>query len=84
MKKVIKLINNERMNRRVVSAKAATRCDTSSVDFCAEVNYDNAHCTVGAYDLCVKDYAACSNYATDYCAPERDSSACFGANETDY
>lgn len=65
-KKIIKLINNERTNKKIISAKG---CDTTSFDECATQNYDNAHCTIYSYDQCVKgDYAACTNSSIDYCS----------------
>ena len=84
MKKIIKLINNERINRNVSSAKATLECDATSTDVCAMVNYDNAHCTVGSYDLCVKDYAACSNHSIDYCPGRDDIKGCIAFEATDY
>lgn len=83
MKKIIKLINNERMNNRVTSAKASgSSCTGTATDFCSSI--DNAFCSVGAVDLCVKDYAACTRQAVDYCAPEYDLQACMGYGATDY
>jgi len=86
MKKVIKLINNERVKRSVMSAKASLYpCeDPTATDVCTVVNYDNAHCTVGATDLCTKDLAACTKYAVDYCDPGYDVHACIGSGNTDY
>ena len=63
-KMILKLINNERINRKIDSAKA---CDISSQDVCALENYDFAQCTVSSYDLCVKDLAGCTNNTVDYC-----------------
>ncbi len=84
MKKVIKLINNERMNNKVTSVKADVTdiCAGTAIDICTLS--DNATCTVGATDLCVKDYAGCSRQAVDYCAPEYDVQACMGYGTTDY
>lgn len=83
MKKIIKLINNERINIKVRSAKATydPPCDSTSDDYCSEV--DNAICTIGSYDLCVKDYAGCTNHSTDYCATVYDYNACHTAGTTD-
>lgn len=63
IKKVIKLINDERVTLKQVSAKA---CDATSTDVCTEI--DNAYCIVNSYDVCTKDYAGCSNDSEDYCA----------------
>ena len=83
MRKIIKLINNERMNQKISSSKAVDfPCDSSSNDYCSEV--DNAICTVGSYDLCVKDYAGCTNHTTDYCASVYDYSACYTPGATDH
>jgi len=67
--KFIKLINNERIKRKLTASKA---CDSTSVDSC--IYEDNAHCKVYAYDECGKDYAACTQGADDYCE-QRDSSS---------
>lgn len=82
MRKFIKLVNNERMNRRITSEKANT-CIGTNQDVCASQSYDYAHCEVGSYDLCVKDFAACVNNSIDYCNGERDVHACIGFNSTD-
>ena len=66
VKKLVKLINNERNDRNVVPAKAAD-CVGQSTDTCT-LHVDNATCTVNSYDVCAKDYAACYNYSYDYCA----------------
>ena len=62
--KLVKLINNERNDRRIVSVKG---CTGQSTDHCT-LNVDNARCTVNSYDVCGKDYAACYNYSYVYCA----------------
>ncbi len=77
-KKIIRLINNERMNRRIESSKA---CDATSTDVCAEK--DNASCTISSYDLCIKDYKSCTNNSIDFCSSTKDFSYC-SAGETDY
>lgn len=69
--KIIKLINNERMNR---SVKSIIACDSTSTDFCQTI--DAAVCTISSYDLCVKDYKGCTNNSTDYCASVRDITPC--------
>lgn len=73
--KVIKLINNERVNANLVSSKA---CDTTSEDTCYQL--DNAMCTINSYDVCTKDLAACYNKGYDYCTPTvDDTDACIGS-----
>lgn len=72
MKKTIKLINNERTNVKVLAAKA---CESGSYDIC-ETNIDNAKCSVESYDLCYKDYAACTNNSYDNCSVE-DHQGCY-------
>ena len=62
IKKVIKLINDERVVLKRASAKA---CDATSTDICHEI--DNAYCIVNSYDVCTKDFAACSYDSEDYC-----------------
>lgn len=64
VKKLIKLINSERVDRGVVSRKA-DECIGLSSDFCRLE--DHATCTVNSYDVCGKDYAGCYNYSYDYC-----------------
>lgn len=85
--KVIKLINNERMSRKIVSAKANDICgDATATDICIKNNYDLAHCTLSSYDLCVKDYAGCTNNSIDYCGGNNgeDYYACHTNNAEDY
>lgn len=79
-KRIIRLINNERMGRNKISVKA---CDATSNDVCAVE--DNAACTVYSYDLCVKDYAGCKNYSVDYCSGPNgeDTVACIAPNSSD-
>ena len=81
-KKIVKLINGERVNRALTASKA---CDATSTDICAEKNYDYAHCTVYSTDLCVKDYAGCTEHTIDYCSgyQGRDFNAC-GYGVDDY
>lgn len=57
MKKItLKLINDERKNKRILSAKA-----------CAGYYYDRS-CSGGAQDVCIsEDLYQCENYAYDYC-----------------
>ena len=80
-KRTLKLINNERINVRVASKKAASGCDGTSVDVCPGSN-DYAHCGTYAYDKCTsQDYAACQEGAEDRCSIDRD--ACIGAGSRD-
>lgn len=73
VKKLIKLINNERNNRSVVPAKAEG-CVGQSFDEC-RLNEDYARCTVNSYDACGKDYAGCFDNSYDYCS-YKDTDAC--------
>ena len=78
VKKVIKLVNNERTNSKLASQKA---CGAGSVDSCP-VSYDYADCTTYAYDVCTKeDHAGCYNGADDVCTI--DNYACSGAGAED-
>ncbi len=63
VKKLVKLINDERNDRGIVSEKAEG-CLGQSTDICTK---DYATCTVNSYDVCVKDHAGCYNYSYDYC-----------------
>lgn len=65
-KKLISLINNERTNIAINSAKASDDCTVGATDFCS-TNEDYAHCTTYAYDYCGKDYAACYDGVDDIC-----------------
>lgn len=69
-KKIIKLINNERMSRKILANKA---CDTTSTDMCIELDY--AQCIVNSYDVCIKDLAGCYYGSEDYCT-NIDTSPC--------
>ena len=84
-KKLIKLINNERMNLSIKSKKAVddnALCKPDSVDICTYI--DNAACSTYATDECSKDYAACMEGAWDICsAVYRDTDLCIGAGVTD-
>lgn len=86
VKKMIKLINNERINPKITPRKANTcpsdlPCpDPTSIDFCMRIDY--AHCTLYAVDDCNKDYAACSQGALDLC-DWTDYAACHGAGQND-
>lgn len=65
-KKVIKLINDEHVNPKVVSAMG---CDTTSTDSCSE--QDDGECMIHSVDICSKDLAGCMRYATDKCNLDR-------------
>ncbi len=77
-KKVIKLINDERLNVKTTSAKG---CDVEQNDHC--YNLDAAQCWFGAYDTCAtKDLAACINNGTnDVCFFEYDVTVCYGGQQ---
>lgn len=79
IKKVIKLINDERVSLKRASAKA---CDETSTDMCVEI--DLAYCIVNSYDVCLKDLASCSYDSKDYCA-NIDADACtIGSKDYNY
>ncbi len=75
MKKIIKLINNERLDAKIESSKA---CVSTSHDVCNSSAYDKAECSTYSYDQCGKDYAACYNYGYDLCTVT-DTDACSGS-----
>ena len=75
MKKMIKLINSERTNAKVDSAKA---CVSTSYDVCTII--DVTSCTQYSYDRCGKDYKSCYNESYDYCV-NIDNDACSGTIE---
>lgn len=79
-KRIIKMINNERLNSKIVSSKA---CSDGAKDIC-NVGYDFADCTAYAYDKCGKDYSACYNGADDICNNVDNNAPCYGAGEQDY
>ncbi len=79
MKKIIKLINNERLAAKTAPSKA---CTSGAVDICYIV--DSAHCSTYAYDDCDKDYSACHAGADDICITNKDHDiGCSGAGEVD-
>ena len=80
-KKLITLINNERTNIAINSAKAQDLCTVGAEDACY-TNVDHAHCTTYAYDYCGKDYAACYDGADDVCY-NTDTTVCFGPGAED-
>ena len=75
MKKKINLINNERLNSKIVGAKA---CVSGATDICSQ---DFAECTTYAYDVCTKDHAGCFDGAHDTCSI--DTTTCFGPGAED-
>ena len=78
VKKVIKLVNNERVNSKLMTSKA---CDSTSIDVCV-FHQDYAECRNYAYDYCVKeDHAGCYNGSDDTCTIDTD--ACSGAGTED-
>ena len=79
IKKIIKLINNERIKPNVRMAKACTVV-SGATDVCVYV--DQEHCTTYAFDKCGKDYNACSAGADDVCS-YIDYSACSGPGAED-
>ena len=76
--KYIKLINNERINQKVISSKA---CDATSDDVCFVENHDYAECTVNSFDECYKDYAGCFENGYDSC--NTDYATCSGIESWD-
>ncbi len=71
MKRMIKLINDERIKAGLASQKG---CTVGATDTC--YSFDQADCTAKAYDACEKDYAGCSGEETnDICSV--DYAACF-------
>ena len=80
-KKLISLINNERTNIAIHSAKASDLCPSGARDICY-TNEDHAQCTTYAYDVCGKDYAACYDGADDVCS-NIDTTVCSGAGAED-
>ena len=80
MKRIVKLINDERKNNIVLSKTAQTCASTGAIDNCPKVDY--AVCSLYAYDYCSKkDYAGCSEGADDTCAIDTD--ACIGPGAED-
>ena len=80
-KKLISLINNERTNIAINSAKAQDLCTVGAEDTCY-TNENHAHCTTYAYDVCGKDYAACYAGADDVCY-NTDTTVCFNPGAED-
>ena len=80
-KKLISLINNERTNIAINSAKAQDHCTVGAEDTCY-TNENHAHCTTYAYDYCGKDYAACYDGADDVCY-NIDTTVCYGPGAED-
>lgn len=79
VKKIIRLINNERTGFKNFSGKA---CEDTSFNRCQVL--DAATCTVNSYDVCTKDYAACYNKGYDFCDTTTiDYDACVGSYDYD-
>ncbi len=76
VKRIVKLINNERTNTKLEMPKA---CDSTSYDVCKVDEHDYAQCIVNSYDYCNKDHAACFNNGYDYCDTFRDTDLCTGS-----
>ncbi len=80
MKKIVKLINNERNNKAMLSQKAQDKCDSTAHDYCPSIDY--GICSLYATDVCSKrDYAGCAEGAQDKCSI--DTYACIGSNTYD-
>ena len=77
MKKYIKLVNNERKNIVLCSAKA---CSANSIDICEVVTYDIGSCINDSYDHCGKDFEGCFQYSEDICAT-LDYKACYNGSD---
>lgn len=80
-KKIIKLINAERLNISITSKKALATCTEGAYDYCSIE--DHAACSTYAEDECGKDYAMCFDGAEDYCEVA-DYTVCHGALAEDY
>lgn len=79
MKKLVKLINDERKINTILSQTAET-CVSGARDVCLAI--DHAKCSLYAYDFCSKkDYAGCSEGADDTCSIDTD--ACIGPGVED-
>ena len=77
IKRIIKLVNNERLNTKAISGKS---CETGT-DYCYPGVEDSAHCMSNSIDICViKDAAACYESSKDVCAMVEDTYACHGGS----
>lgn len=79
-KKLIKLINNERLDAKIMSQKA---CAAANNDICTVETADKYTCTTYAYDYCGKDYSACSEGADDVCYTYDSGISCSGPGAED-
>lgn len=81
VKKIVKLINNERINSAVLSNKANDNdCFGGALDICERI--DVSKCDTYAYDYCSKeDRASCDAGADDVCT--YDHQACSGPGVED-
>lgn len=76
--KFIKLINNERKNKAILSRKAEFCLFNDCFNY-----YDRAHCYAPAVDICYKgDFAACADDSQDICYA-RDTFGCTAAEGND-
>ena len=79
IKKIIKLINDERLKTTAMSGKS---CDSGSTDHC--YSQDQSECVIHSIDICVvKDSAGCYIGSEDVCAQVEDTYACHGG-QVDY
>ena len=73
-KKIVKLINDERLNPKAISGKG---CDESSTDHC--YSFVEGHCAVQSIDICaIKDWESCTNNSQDVCLLTSDIKPCSG------
>ena len=71
-KKIVKLINDERLNSKAISGKG---CDESSTDHC--YSFDDGDCTNHSIDICaIKDWESCDFYSQDVCLKASDINPC--------
>lgn len=72
-KKLIKLINNERADRTIITPNACAlntsdiTCKIYAYDMCPK---DYSSCSVMSQDLCVKDYGYCTILVFDLCVKD--------------
>ena len=81
MKQVLTLINNEKKNLVITTAKGCSTDYTGENTPCSIADY--AICTSGT-DWCeTYDYAACGNGQSDYCR-QIDNSGCYTEGDTSF
>ena len=92
---VIRLINEERKEKRLLSARACLvvydycpgttsdwgMCSVGAQDRCTAFDWGN--CGENAIDICKYDYGDCPANFTDICI-ESDYATCNGSNNSDY